>query len=151
MANQSHNRKGFRPLGPNPRIGEYPIAASQTLAAGDAVILSSGQVSIGLAASAVLLGVVARDCASLAANTYVPVYDDPAQVFVGRADADSSSLVAGDEVDLVGGTGAMQLDADASTTDVFKLIRLHNKTDAAATAGAEWEFQINKHALAQID
>lgn len=150
MADQSHNRKGFFPKNPNARIEYLPIAASQTLSEGDAVILSSGQVAIGLAASATLCGVVAQDCSSLAAGTLVPVYADPYEIFIGLTDADSSSLAVGAEIDLVGATGAMLLDVGASTTDVFKVLRECDEPEQDNTAAsARWEFVINKHAFAR--
>jgi hypothetical protein len=151
MAAQSHNRQGFYPVNPDAKISYLPVAATQTISRGDAVILSSGLVAIGLAGSAVLAGVIAEDSTLQTAGTLVACYIDPDEVFVGVADADSSSLVAGDEADLIGATSAMMIDADASTTDVFKLLRLHDPAEAAATARAQWQFKINKHAFAQID
>jgi len=147
---QAENRKGFFPADPEARMNYYPIAASQTLAAGDAVILTSNLVDVALDSSAALLGVIARDCSGLAASTMVPVWDDPDTVFIGTANADSSGVGAGDEVDLVGTTGIMQIDEDASSTDVFKLIAAL-PDDAPATANCRWKFKINKHLLAQID
>lgn len=151
MADQSHNRKGFMPLNPDAVIKWLPIAASQTLTKGDAVILSSGLVAIAVAGSAALVGVVAQDCASLAASTLVPVWCDPEEDFIGLADADSSSVTAGSEVDLVGATGAMLLDVGASTTDVFKLQYQYDPEEDLTTASARWVFRINKHEFAQID
>lgn len=146
---QANNKKGFYPESPNAHIGYYPIATGQTLTAGDAVILSSGQVAIALANSARLLGVVARDCASLAAGTLVPVYDDPDTVFIGCADADSSSSTAPSQIDLVGATGAMLLDVGASSTDVFILLNAL-PDDTTSTALARWRFKIYKHEAAAI-
>jgi hypothetical protein len=141
--------KGFLPYDVNAPIRYFPIKASVTLARGDAVILTSGQVDIALAASANLLGVVARACASLAAATLVPVWSDPDTEFIGRQD-DATALAVGSEYDLVGATGAMQIDGDASSTDVFKLVREYDAAEADAI-GKGWIFKINKHLLAQID
>lgn len=147
---QADNSKGLYPLNPRTAPVTYlPIKATQTLTKGDAVILSSGQVAIALAGSATICGVIARDCASLAAATEVPVYADPDTLFVARQDG-SDALTVGSEQDLIGATGAMQLDSDASTTDVFKLVREldYDETDAA---GKRWVVKINKHDFAQID
>ena len=144
---QTYNRKGFFPEDAHARKVRLPIAASQTLSMGDAVILSSGQVAVALAASTSLCGVVAQDCSGLAANTPVAVWADPDTVFIGTADADSSSSLAGAEVDLVGATGAMQLDVGASTTDVFKLLSALPDDDTAS-ANARWQTKINKHDFA---
>jgi hypothetical protein len=145
---QTNNKYGAWPINEKKaEITHLPIAASQTLAAGDFVILSSGLVQIALAASAELCGVVARDCSGLAASTRVPVYADPDTVFEVIADADSSSVTAGAEVDIIGATGAMMMDADASSTDVLTAIR-SNADDDTSSAYARWLVKINKHAFA---
>jgi hypothetical protein len=150
VANQAHNRQGFYPKNPDAKITHLPIAASQTLNKGDAVILSSGLVAIALADSAVLAGVVAQDASGKSAGDLVACWIDPDEVFIGVADADSSSLTAGSEPDIIGATSAMMIDADASAIYPIKLLKVEGG-DAAATARCRWSFKINKHAFAQID
>jgi hypothetical protein len=145
---QSNNKYGAWPTDEKRApITHLPIAASQTLAAGDLVILSSGQIAIAVAGSAELVGVIARDCSSLAANTRVPVYADPDTVFEMIANADSSSVTIGGEYDLVGATGAMMINVGASSTDVFTVVR-SNADDNTSNAYARWHVKINKHAFA---
>lgn len=153
MADQSHNPYGFRPLrGTKPVIGHFPIKTGQSLKKGDAVIIDTLQIAIGLAASARLLGFVARDCASLTAGTKVPVWlATPGSLWVGRANDDSSAVGLGSEVDLVGATGAMEIDEDASATDVFKLLYQLNDEEDNTAAGAEWVFIVNKPEIDAID
>ena len=152
MAN-THNRYGFYPVRVDAPVRYFPVAATQTLAEGDMCILDSsayGAVAIALVDSAILLGPVARACASLAEGTMIPIYSDPETEFYGYADADASALVAGSEVDITGATGAMVIDVSESTTDVLMVRRLC-ADDTAASAGQKIVVTINKHALAQID
>jgi hypothetical protein len=150
MADQAHNAKGFFPLNPNAPITYFRVAATQTLSKGDAVIISSEKVAIGLAASATLLGVIAQNAVTLAEDTKVGVWADPDTLFVGRQNGATGALGVGQEVDLVGATGAMELDEDASVTDVFKIVE-ELSADETDAAGKRWIFKINKHDLAQID
>ena len=149
MASQAHNRKGFFPadIG-KAKLRRLPVAAAQTLAAGDVVILSSSQVAIGLAGSAELCGVIAEPSVGQAAGTEVMVWADPETVFIARTNADTS-VGAGAEVDLVGGTGAMEIDEDASSTDVIVLLGQVDPDETAA-AGQRWYCKINKHAFAEL-
>lgn len=147
---QSHNRYGAWPVdvaAAQQTIKWLPIAASQTLTKGDFVILSSGLVAIALANSATLCGVIAQDCASLAASTLVPVYADPDTVFEVIADAASNSIVAGETHDIIGATGAMMMDADAATTDVLMCLRAQPGSDVTTSAYARWEVRIAIHAF----
>jgi hypothetical protein len=141
------SKYGFWPADvSNDRVRYLPIKASQTLTRGDAVIISSGQIAIAVAGSAELVGVIARDCASLTAATPVPVYHRDDHEFECMANADSSSVVLGGEYDLIGATGAMLLNVGASSTDVFVAVR-GNPEDTLTDAYARWIVKINKHAL----
>ena len=161
---QAYNRLGFFPLNANAEIIELPIAASQTITEGDAVILDTGLVAIALANSARILGIAAESAVSNGsrvrtdafelgkAKTTIKVYGvvNQDEIFVGCADGDGSSLVCGTEIDIVGATGAMYLDASESAVDVFTLLHIV-PGEAVATARAMWTFRINKHALGTID
>lgn len=151
MAKETYNLLGFRPLTPCcASVRYFPIAASQTLAAGDPVILSSGQVAVAVAASsAELLGVVAEDCVSLAANTQVPVYCDPNTIFVARGSAAPSSCTIGTAYDLSGTTGAFEVNVAASSQALFTYLGVVPGDDNTVD-GANMQVKIAKHALADL-
>lgn len=153
MAKETYNLRGFRPLNPcccTECMRYFPIAASQTLAAGDPVILSSGQVAVAVAnSSAELLGIVAEDCASLAANTQVPVYCSPDTIFRGRASAAPSSTTIGTAYDLSGTTGVFEVNVAATTQALFTYLGVLPGDDSAQD-GAYMQVKIAKHALADL-
>jgi len=121
MAKETYNQYGLNPLYPDQaRIGYYKVAATQTIKIGDPLILSSGQAAIAVAASSTqLLGVAAQDSTLATANTLIAVYDDPDTVFRGRISASAAAVDAGYLADLVGTTGAFNVNVEASTQDVF--------------------------------
>jgi len=149
---QAHNRKGFYPVDTSSaKIRKLPVATTQTLARGDMVILSSGQIAIALASSAELCGVMAQDSVLATAAALVEVYADPETVFVGRADAALSlanAFSTYNEIDITGATGAMQLDADASSTNALIILEQHDTSEDLTAAGTQWCVKINKHAFA---
>jgi hypothetical protein len=152
---QADNPKGLRPVNPDRApVRRLPVATTQTIARGDAVYISSGQVAIAIANTAVLCGVAAQPAASLTAGTDILVWADPNTEFVMRQDS-TDAIVIGSEIDLTGGTGAMQLDGNVSTADQFKLVGgpLTNDDGSAPTAaaGRQWIVKINKHEFDPID
>ena len=151
---QADNPKGLRPVDPGAPMRPMDVATTQTFAVGDSLELSTGQVIIATAAGAILCGVAAEPCSSLAAGTKVMVWCDPDTVFKARQDS-NDAIVIGSEIDLTGATGAMQLDSDATSTDVFKIVTGPFKNDDGSTptaaAGRQWGVIINKHIFAQID
>jgi hypothetical protein len=77
-----------------PAIHPFPVAASQTLKAGDLVFLSSGQVTVAGDTQASVLGVMAEDVTTPAAGTMVRVQViAPGQVWRATADANATSHV----------------------------------------------------------
>lgn len=140
---------GFRPFYDDAPITMWPVAATETFATGDAVIITTGGVAIGLTDSANLLGVAAGPCASLATGTYVPIWCHPETLFVGRSNG-TDALVAGDECDIIGATGEMELDSDGTS---YNQVKLWTEVDTGESdaIGKEWTFRINKHLLAVID
>jgi len=145
---QSTNPKGFRPArGGNAKVTMMEVAATETFATGDALILSTGQVAIATAASAAIIGVAAGPCASLAQATLVPVWSDPGEVFIGRCE-DASALLTGAVADIVGATGAMMIDVDTAT-NVVMIVRQHDADESTGSAGAEYEFTWALHLLAE--
>jgi hypothetical protein len=151
MAKEAYNKYGFFPLHPeDARVNHYPIKTGQTLAAGDPVILDSGQIAVAVSNSSTeLIGVVARDCASLTAATLVPVWDDPDTIFKCRASADASSLAVGTARDLTGTTGAFQLNVAAGTQSVVLFMGCLPAEDSSQ-AGAYCRARIAKHGFADI-
>jgi hypothetical protein len=151
----------FRPLRCD-SVQRYRVAASQTIAVGDPVVMnSSGLVTVGAAASAQLLGVAAEAITtggSVDAEDTIGVFDDPNALFIARGDAATTGQQAliGDEVDLVGSTGAFFVDIGASATDVFVVRAIGAFYDPLLTGssgfnwttGKEIVVQINKHTLA---
>ena len=146
---EAFNPYGFQPLYPDDaRVEYYKVAASQTIAKGDPVILSSGQVAIAVQASSTeLLGIAAEASAGAAANTLIAIYDDPDTVFVGRASADASSTQIGSYLDLTGTTGAFEVNVSASSQDLFTYLGV-KAGDDHTQAGAHLKVKLNKHALA---
>ena len=151
MSKESSNPYGFIPADPSKeQIGYYPVATTQTLAKGDPVILSGGQVAVAVAASSTeLLGVIAQDSESATAGTLVAVYDDPSTEFFARTNADASSVAIGYHADLAGTTGAFTLNVSASSQDLFCILGT-KVGDTNSTVGAHLRCKIMKHALADI-
>ena len=131
MANAT--RYGFKPvmkgfgIDPNPR--KYPLASTQTIAIGDAVILNSaGRVEIAVAASSTeLLGVAASGCTTSTEGDAIYVWDNPNMLFEAMAStgalADSYTTRSRAACfDLAGTTGEMYVNAALSTEDLFKCI-----------------------------
>lgn len=77
-----------------PVIMELPVAATQTLVVGDAVVMSSSQIAKAGAASGVVVGVMAEDSTTQAAGTMVEVeIAMPWQVWEAVATADATNYV----------------------------------------------------------
>jgi len=137
MANESHNRYGFRLATAAEEAGNIMhmrAAASQTWVKGDMLDLTSGLVSLATSTSALLLGYAGDDRTSTSAGDRVPVIGiKPGTHFIAIADADPSGLEVGAEIDLVGSSGAQMVDVGASSTDVFTFLGLlPDQTSGAA-------------------
>jgi len=128
---------GFEPFGPIDG-GTGPIVASlgylnasQTVAVGDALIYSSGRLSIAVATSGSIAGVVAPQLGAtgLGENVYTtssaddPLYFYPAgdYVFVGQCSGTYAATTV-TPVDIVGTTGIMEINEGASTEDVVVIL-----------------------------
>lgn len=150
MASQLHNPKGFYPADEhNAPIKKLPIAASQTLARGDAVILSSNQVAIALANSAEIAGVVAEACSGLAAATEVKVWADPHTEFIGRASG-ANAVGVGAPCDIEGATGVMELNENATSTNVVLITGNVDGDEVATAVGKRYKFKWRLHAFADV-
>lgn len=94
----------------SPVIKKFPVAATQTLVAGDLVYLSSGQVTICGNSSSTILGIMAEDSASADANTMVAVaLAAPGFVYRATADADASSALDGKTYDINASTQTVDI------------------------------------------
>ena len=135
MADQSHNKAGFWPLNPNARLTYMPMKASVALAAGDLVILTSNQVDLALAASAELTGVIAESTTTaVAAGTLVGVYADANEKFVGKTSG-ANALAVGAACDIEGGTGAMLVNENATSTNVLLAHGAYDPEEVDTSAG----------------
>lgn len=115
-------------------VVHYPVAASQTIAKGDAVILTSGLVNIGLAGSGALLGIAAASAVTGGSVTRtadtIPVWVAlPGHVFEGQCEGDSVAATLGATADIIGATGVMEVDENASVEDVIQIVRLRSDYD----------------------
>lgn len=78
----------------SPVIRKLPVAATQTIVVGDALIMSSGQLAKGGAAIGEVVGIAAEASASQAAGTLIEVeIVMPWQVWRAVATADATSVV----------------------------------------------------------
>jgi hypothetical protein len=129
---------GFYPvysLSGNIRTIDVPVATTQTLAAGDAVYLSSGQVTIATSTTGQIWGVMAEPSVTQAANTMVKVYPaDATTVFEGQCSGNSARSLVGTSVDIEGTTGIMEVNEDATTELVVRIIEL-NPNDTIGANG----------------
>lgn len=123
-----------------PFVKYFPVAASQTIAAGDAVILVSGLIQIAVAGSASLLG-VARDLVVTTGTVnrvddVVAVYvADSDTVFEGQVSGDSDATVVGETHDIEGATGVMEINENATATNVVRIVGLRSDDDASLAIG----------------
>lgn len=125
---------GFRPLDFICEPDVIRAAASQTITQGDFIIDNgSGRGAIALANSPALLGVAAATVVTTAADeaTDIPFY--PAKLgaqFVGYCENTPTETMRGMFTDIIGATGAMMIDDNASTTDVLQFIRAYEEEAA---------------------
>ncbi|MFN8530188.1 MAG: hypothetical protein U0670_16435 [Anaerolineae bacterium] len=106
-----------------PAVHDFPVAASQTLKAGDLVELSSGQVIKSTGSTANPLGVMAQTISGAAAGTLIRVYPIlPGQVWRATASASASSVVLGSrKYDI---TSAQLVDVADSTNGSILIVKL---------------------------
>lgn len=150
MAKESYNLYGLHPLSVKEGdIMEFPVATTQTLAAGDPVILSGGQIAVAVQnSSAELCGVMAQDSVLATAGTMVKVYWRPEQLFYGRA-ASASAETIGAAVDLSGTTGTFEINNAATSQALFCILGTL-PGDTAATDCRNLIVRIVKHAFADL-
>jgi hypothetical protein len=114
-----------------PVIRELPVAASQTLVVGDAVIMSSGQIAKAGAAAGEIVGVMAQDSASADAGTLVKVQVAmPSQVWRATATADATSVVR-DGTATYDLTAAQLVDVADTTGGSLEIVDINPDTNTA--------------------
>lgn len=107
----------------NPEILKMEAAGSQTIAVGDAVILSSGYVAIAASNSGLIHGVAASPVTSSTQGDEILVIPaTPWNVFEGQCSGTYAVTVRGTAVDIEGTTGIMEINEDATTEKVAQVI-----------------------------
>lgn len=123
-----HNLDGSNNL---PARAKFPVAASQTLVPGDAVVLSSGQLVKASTSCGSVSGVMVGSSTNAAANTLIEIFVvKKSQVWRAQTDADATNYVLKSQTqdlnssqqlvvaDTTGGSLQI-LGLGATTTDVF--------------------------------
>jgi len=120
---------GFKPIGRYAQQTLWPATASQTIVAGDMVFLdSAGRVSIATTSTAAVMGVAASSVVSSTAGDDIYVYDNPLQRFSGQCSGDGAladpytCFTSGSCFDIEGTTGIMEINEDATTYDIVKVV-----------------------------
>lgn len=126
MAN-TDNPNGFVALRVEGNAGPIPVwtrtmASNAGCKVGDALTLATtGLLSIALAASTNIAGVATKTITAVAATRqdvdFVPAL--PNIVFAGQCSGNFAVTDVGEQVDLEGATGVMEVNEDASSTDVI--------------------------------
>ncbi len=107
-----------------PVVMSLPVAGSQTLKAGDPVVLSSKQVAKAGNGTGSLLGVMAQDSTNATANTAVRVYiSKPGQVWLATATGDATSNVL-DGTATYDLNSSVQINLSDTTGGCFKILGL---------------------------
>lgn len=117
----------------------YPQKNGTTITIGDFVIFGSGQgyVDIAVSTSPQLLGVAAQTQTATAATEDILVvvarYGD---LFEGQCEGTPTQASVGLECDIIGATGAMEIDENATVEDVIQIVRLVDDGNNAMGANA---------------
>lgn len=125
MAN-INNPNGFTfnsMLSGQPTIKTGVLADSQTIAKGDALVISSGQLGIGLSNSPALYGVAAEakvTDGAVADILFYPATKDT--LFEAQCSGTFAESMVGADVDIEGATGVMQVNENATTEQVFHIV-----------------------------
>lgn len=117
----------------------YMTKANIALKAGDAVImLSSGLVDIALAASTTIFG-VCQSTVTAESGVSKKVLIVPASkdiIFSGQCSGTYTPVNAGESVDIEGATGVMEVNEDAQSTGVVRIVGLEGGVNNAVGANA---------------
>lgn len=106
-----------------PEIVTMKLAASQTIAIGDALTVSSGFVAIATSSSGTILGVADSSCTSSAEGDPIMVIPaTPWNVFEAQCSGTYSAAIRFTDVDIEGTTGIMEVNENTTTEKVFHVI-----------------------------
>jgi hypothetical protein len=107
-----------------PQTFKGTLASAQTIAAGDALIASSGVISIAASTSATILGVAfeAVTSAATATSTITFIPATPWNIFEAQCSGTFATTILYTDVDIEGTTGIMEVNEDATTEQVFQVI-----------------------------
>src|SRR3989339_637673 len=139
----------------------YVVAASQTIALGDPVIMNSaGRVEVAVAgeiSTAIILGVSASYVENSTVDDPIQVYDNPNQIFEAMvstgalADPYTTSNVGGNKYfQLAGTTGAFYVNAAAFTNGIFKCVENSSDPEASEVGANQrklFKFLSTRHIL----
>jgi hypothetical protein len=116
------------------KIEEGLVDTGQTITKGDALLITAaGLIQIAVATSPLIYGVAAESVTSAAAGSnikFLPAL--PWYIFEGQAEDVFSANERAVECDIIGGTGAMELNEDAVVEGVAIQIREHPDADISA-------------------
>jgi len=120
-------------------VMHFPVAASQTITKGDAVILATGLVQIGVLTSPQLLGIANNSLTTggsvTRADTISVTVALPGIIFEGQCSGDSAAALVGTACDIEGATGIMEVNENATTEDVIQIVGLKSDEDPKLTLG----------------
>lgn len=108
------------------------MAASQTIAEGDPVSISSGVVSISAAGDSAIFGVAAEAATSEASGDYYMTIYPARRDIIWAATASGTITIANmyttaaNSYDLAGSTGAFTVNLSASSDDIFQIVDIPN-------------------------
>ena len=141
MANKDYPNgfKAIAPAGTALPLYTYNTKSNLSLSPGDAVILmSTGVVDIATASSAAILGVcqskVTGETGVQKQVAVVPAYKDI--LFSGQCSGDYSPVNAGESVDIEGTTGIMEINENAQSAGVARIVGLEGGIDNAVGTNA---------------
>ncbi len=105
----------------------------------DPLVIGSTGYELAVAGSSYIDAVAAFDSTGVTDGAQLGVHIcSPGATFICRADGATNSLIVGSEVDIIGASGAVMADADASTTNVLIVRDPHPDNDDDPTvAGAK--------------
>lgn len=116
------------------------VAANQVIAKGDAIIINaSGLIQIALSSSGEIYGVAEQPITTEASVTvedsltFYPATDQV--IFEAQVSGSSTIALIGDDVDIEGVTGVMEVNENAVVEEVFKIIEVKSDTDPELEIG----------------
>lgn len=155
MANKD-NPNGFRVLqtvsGTVPMVLSGLTVTGLSIKPGDAVIKdgSTGLLDIATASSTAIFGVcqseVTGETGVSKKINYIPATEDV--IWEGQCSGTLTQAMMGDTCDIEGTTGIMEINENATSTNVVRLIELSDRPDNAmgANARVKFKFTLNQFA-----